>query len=237
MILERAYRMLNMRSGAGVAPQASVDDLTTSARIRDAAIELVAATGLTGLTARAVAQAAGVSPGLVIHHFGSMAGLRAACDEYIAAVIREQKSMVLRNGPGLDVMALLRNARTARLAGYLAAVVTEDSPAVSRLVDELVADAEEYLDQGVRSGMLRPASDPHARAVILVLWGLSPLVMFRHLHRLLGVDITDQELDPATGLVPYLRPVVELYSNGLLSEAMAASVEASLGRSSAEGED
>ncbi len=42
---------------------------------------------------RTIAEAAGVSAGLVIHHFGSKDGLRAACDDYIAGgVIREVKS-------------------------------------------------------------------------------------------------------------------------------------------------
>jgi AcrR family transcriptional regulator len=203
--------------------------------MRDAAIELVATDGVDALTARAVAEAAGVSAGLVIHHFGSMDGLRAACDEHIAAAIREQKSSVLRSGPGLDVMAMLRDARTARLVGYVAAVLAEDSPAVSGLVDDLVADAEQYLDEGVRSGMLRHSSDPRGRAVVLTLWGLSTLVMHRHVHRLLGVDLTDPDLDPTTALVPYLRPVLELFSAGLYTEAMATSLEPILGP--AEGED
>lgn len=212
-----------------------MDDRATPARIRDAAIELVATDGVDALTARAVAEAAGVSAGLVIHHFGSMDGLRAACDEHIAAAIREQKSSALRSGPGLDVMAMLRDARTARLVTYVAAVLAEDSPAVSRLVDDLVADAEQYLDEGVRSGMLRHSSDPRGRAVVLTVWGLSTLVMHRHLRRLLGVDLTDPDLDPTTALVPYLRPVFELFSDGLYTEAMATSLEPILGP--AEGED
>lgn len=230
--VERAYNVLNVRS---VSRASTGDDRTTRARIRDAAIDLVAAEGVDALTARGVAEAAGVSPGLVIHHFGSMEGLRAACDEHIAAAIREQKSSALRSGPGLDVMALLRDARTARLVGYLAAVLVEDSPAVSRLVDDLVADAEQYLDEGVRSGMLRGSSDPHGRAVVLTLWSLSTLVMHRHLHRLLGVDLTDPESDPTSWLVPYLRPVLELLSTGLYTEAMTTSLEPILGP--AEGED
>ena len=50
-------------------------DRTAKARIRDAAIECYAFHG-DDCTARMVAEKAGVSPGLVIHHFGSMEGLR-----------------------------------------------------------------------------------------------------------------------------------------------------------------
>ena len=68
----------------------SADDLTAVARIRDAAIDQVGRHGFTvGL--RAIAQAAGVSAALVIHHFGSKEGLLKACDEYVAEEIRKAK--------------------------------------------------------------------------------------------------------------------------------------------------
>ncbi|MTL11753.1 TetR family transcriptional regulator, partial [Nocardia seriolae] len=47
----------------------STDDLTTRARIRDAAITVFGEQGF-GVGVRAIAAAAGVSPGLVNHHFG-----------------------------------------------------------------------------------------------------------------------------------------------------------------------
>jgi len=60
------FSILNMRS---------VDDLTAAARIRDAAIERFGEQGFSvGL--RPIAEAAGVSAALVIHHFGSKDGLR-----------------------------------------------------------------------------------------------------------------------------------------------------------------
>ena len=68
----------------------SADDLTATARIRDAAIEQFGEHGF-GVGLRAIAKAAGVSPGLVIHHFGSKDGLRKACDDYVAEKIRTTK--------------------------------------------------------------------------------------------------------------------------------------------------
>ena len=43
---------------------------------------------------RAIAEAAGVSPALIIHHFGSKEGLRKACDDYIAAEIRSDEAVI-----------------------------------------------------------------------------------------------------------------------------------------------
>ena len=68
--------MLFMRS-------ASREDLTTRARIRDAAVDLFARDGFAHVTVRRIATEAGVSPALVIHHFGSKEGLRAACDAHV----------------------------------------------------------------------------------------------------------------------------------------------------------
>ncbi|MEZ5184787.1 MAG: TetR family transcriptional regulator [Candidatus Nanopelagicales bacterium] len=193
-----------------------IDDRTLRARLRDAAIEIVAARGVDALTARTVAQATGVSAGSVINHFGSMAGLRQACDEYVAAEIRREKHKAMAAGTDLDVIGALREVQVAPLVGYLAAVLSEDSPAVARLVDELVDDAVGYMEQGVAAGLLEPAADERARAVVLMAWNLGALVMNRHIHRLLGVDLT-----AATGteLAPYVAPVMELYSKGLFTEA------------------
>src|SRR5688500_16943078 len=58
------------------------EDLTARARIRDAAIRLFAERGIAGTTVRDIAQQAGVSPGLLRHHFGSKDALREACDTY-----------------------------------------------------------------------------------------------------------------------------------------------------------
>lgn len=206
------------------APE-TTDDRTAKARIRDAAIGVYAEHGVEGTTARRVAAAAEVSPGLVIHHFGSMDGLRAACDEHVAALIREQKQQAMATGPGLDVMGALREAQARSMtdvSGYLARVLAHDSPSVAALVDELVRDAEGYLAQGVASGIVTPTDDPHGRAVLLTIWSLGTLVLHRHLARLLGVDPTEPDFgtDPAAAAA-YVRPAMDLLSTGVLTEAFA----------------
>ena len=187
--------MLNMCSISDhPEPLEAADDRTTKARIRDAAIMSIAEHGISGTTARKVASTAGVSPGLVIHHFGSMEGLRSACDQYVANTIRGFKEQTMSGGPTLDVLAALRDAPNGPLMGYIAEVLADDSPAVARLVDDLVDDAEGYIQQGVESGILQPSRDPRGRAVVLTLWSLGTLVLHQHLRRLLGVDLTDPEI-------------------------------------------
>ncbi|MEX1037720.1 MAG: helix-turn-helix domain-containing protein, partial [Acidimicrobiia bacterium] len=53
----------------------SVDgDLTAEARIRDAALARFPRDGFEGTTMRAIAEDAGVSAALVVHHYGSKEG-------------------------------------------------------------------------------------------------------------------------------------------------------------------
>lgn len=207
------YRLVNMRSAAAAPP----DDRTVRARVRDAAIALVAERGPEALTARAVADRAGVSPGSVINSFGSMGGLRTACDEHVVALIRRVKTDAMAKGMSLDLIGALRDSDLGPLTGYLAGVLTEDSPAVARLVDEMVADAEVYVATGVSTGMLRPTDDPRGRAVLLTIFGLGALALHRHMHRLLDVDLTARDSGPEA-LAAYLRPVYQLYAEGLFTE-------------------
>jgi AcrR family transcriptional regulator len=190
------------------------DDRTARARIRDAAIERFGRDGTAATSLRAIAADAGVSPPLVVHHFGSKEGLRAACDRHVAATIREGKQAAMAAGPQVDALAALRQAeRTRPLLRYLARVLVDPSPEVAALVDELVADAVAYLEQGVRTGMLRPTDDPRGRATVLTMWSLGALVLHEHVARLLGADLTADD----AGLRAYARPATRILGEGVLA--------------------
>lgn len=233
---EQPYRLLNMSSTpSGSGRGVSVDDRTARARIRDAAVGCFAEHGIAGTTARKVAAAAGVSPGLVMHHFGSMEGLRRACDEYVTDTIRREKQRALATGPGLDVLAALRDSDAVSLMGYLARVLADDSPAVAQLVDDLVADAVDYLRQGEETGMLRPGPDRRGRAAVLTLWSLGALVLHRHLKRILGVDLVNPEAATGPAIASYLGPSYEILGEGIFTEAVAAQLSAAVAE--IEGDD
>ena len=88
----------------------------------------------------------------------------------------------------------------------------DDSPEVARLIDELTADAEVYMAQGVDTGLIKP-SPILAAGPLCSCWNLGALAMNRHLERLLGVDLTALDAD----LSPYAGPILELYAQGLLT--------------------
>ena len=208
-----------------MAPEGG-DDRTAKARIRDAAVECFGRHGA-DCTVRMVAEAAGVSPGLVIHHFGTMDGLRAACDRQIIAAVREMKGRAMAAGPtGLDVAAALRDGGFEQGARYLARMLAEDTPAAAQLVDGLIADAEEYMAEGVRSGMLKPTDDPRGRAIVVSLWSMSSLVLHHHFERLLGIDLTQPGAGADPAIANYLKPAYDLLGDGLFTDEAAEHLRA-----------
>jgi AcrR family transcriptional regulator len=201
-------------------------DRTAKARLRDAAIELVGQNGLDRLTARRVAELAGVTAGLIRHHFGSMEGLRRACDAHVASIIRRDKEDAIERvqggGAALDPLRALREADSTHLVSYLAAVLTEDSEIVRDLVDTLVSDAEAYLRLAETAGHVRPTEDPRRRAAVILLWSLGALVLHRHAQRLLDVDLTDLPASDPTSLARYAAASTDLLGTGLYTPAFAA---------------
>ena len=211
------------------------DDRSTPARIRDAALECFAERGVKPTTVRQVAERAGVSPALVIHHFGSKEGLRSACDRRVVALIGERKRSVMQAGPGLDPLAALRDhPGDPPFQRYLARTLAEGTPEVAALVDEMVDDAERYLRDGMESGAVRRSDDPRGLAAVLMMWSLGALVLHEHVERVLGVDITG----PAETHVSnpaYVRPALELLSRGIFGADRVEGM-ASAGRTNDDGE-
>lgn len=91
----------------------SFEDLTARARIRDAAIQLFAERGIEDVTIRDIASAAGVSSGLVRHHFGSKDDLRAACDSHVLSQMMGLKEQAVLEGQLADAGFIRRPACAA----------------------------------------------------------------------------------------------------------------------------
>ena len=199
------------------------EDLTARARIRDAALRLFAERGVDGTTIRAVAEAAGVSPALVQHHFGSKEGLRAACDAYAVQVIREVEEGAFVEGRALSQPGFLAQAYQAATPAvrYLARALVEGSPAAAALFDELVALTREYAARDDLPMFTLRSDDPDACAAVLTAMELGLLVLHEHLSRALGADL----FSPA-GFLRFQRASIDIYANGILDPAFAAQARA-----------
>lgn len=188
------------------SPEADVppdDDRTARARIRDAAIQCFADAGVASTSVRTIAEAADVSPGLVMHHFGSKERLRTECDHHIASLVREAKERAVAEGADLDPMGQIRAYEDGLpLLRYLARTLGDGTPHVAALIDEMVDDAVVYTEKAVETGLMLPSDDPRGRAAVLVLWSLGAVVLHEHVQRVLGADLTGDAADMAAYAVP-----------------------------------
>ncbi|GAA4875273.1 hypothetical protein GCM10025788_12530 [Serinicoccus chungangensis] len=184
--------MLNMRS-----------DLTPKARIRDAALRLFAEEGFDAVTVRRIAAAAEVSPALVLHHYGSKEGLRAACDEHILALTEEL--MPTPEEPAATASpsaAAAFDASAEAKFGSFAEVFPDDSPVLPYLRRMLLTDDErarevlrgwhrmtvDLLTMWRDAGVLDPGPDPEVRAALLLAMDLGGVLLRDPLTELLGFD-------------------------------------------------
>ncbi len=100
---------------AALATAWSPSDLTSKARIRNAALTLFAQQGEDGTSMRAIATAAGVTVGLVTHHYGTKDGLREAVDTLVVELFADTLSPLPKEGSARRILAL----RDEAVAGML----------------------------------------------------------------------------------------------------------------------
>ncbi|MBF6338877.1 TetR family transcriptional regulator [Nocardia abscessus] len=200
-------------------PQGSPDDLTTAARIRDTAIEVFGEHGFQ-VGVRKIAAAAGVSPGLVNHHFGSKDGLRAACDDRVLQLIRDEKVKAITassvKAGMLDALAEIESY--APLVAYMVRSLQAGGPMAESLFEHMAADAEGYLEKAVEAGTIKPSRDPAARARYLMMLNVGATLLYMQMrqHRDEKIDFRKAIRDLTEELTP---PALEFYTQGLLTDS------------------
>jgi AcrR family transcriptional regulator len=121
---------------------ASAEDLSSRARLRDAAVRLFAERGVAGTSVRDIAEAAGVTAGLITHHFGSKERLKAAVDELMVEVFTAPLAAHSdRPSPTADAVAeALAHSMAAHpdLRAYLRRSFLENDPASAEVFDRFV---------------------------------------------------------------------------------------------------
>ena len=191
----------------------SAEDLTARARIRDAAIDLFAERGIAAATIRDIAQAAGVSSGLVRHHFGSKDGLRQACDDYAMDELTRIRSKVFEDGSFGDAAFLGAVVpETMQLQRYLVRSTLDTPEATSAMFARMVQLGEEWLD-----GQDIHTEDQRAYAAVLVAMQMGMFLMADQLSAALGEDVRK----PA-GHLRMLRGAIEVFTHPLLPDQEAA---------------
>jgi AcrR family transcriptional regulator len=190
-------------------------DLTTKARIREAALDLFAANGVDGTSVRRIAEAAGVSPALVIHHYGSKAGLRRAVDENVIEriLLALEEVPIERAGAELIeerarlVAALFR--RRPALGDYVGRTLAEGGDAAASLFHRMFhfASRDRRLAE---AGAIRAEADPFWRAMHQLLLVVGPLVLRPLVERELGGSLLAGD-----GFERWMKANADLLRNGL----------------------
>jgi AcrR family transcriptional regulator len=172
-------------------------DLTAYARIRNAALELFAERGVAATTIRDVAHAAGVSPGLVQHHFGTKAGLQKAVDEFVV-------EDALRTITGLPKPLEERSTEFAARMGavirdrpeavrYLARAASEGSELGLRAFREIVEFGVKEFQAMEKAGQLGPDLDLEWAVLQMMLFNLSTMMFEPAISHALGESIMSEE--------------------------------------------
>jgi AcrR family transcriptional regulator len=200
------------------------EDLTARARIRDVALRHFAERGVDGTTIRGIATDAGVSPGLVQHHFGSKEELRAACDAYVMNTIRREASQALDDRRLDDPTFLAQTYATASpIMRYLARALVDGSSAAAALFDEMVGLTEQYL---VGTGRFsRAPHDVRAYAAVFTAMKLGVTVFLDQLARTLSITDMARDGYPRIGLA-----MLDIISPDFVSPDVAAQARAGLDR-------
>ncbi|ASN21244.1 TetR family transcriptional regulator [Arthrobacter sp. YN] len=201
--------------------RSSAEDLTTRARIRDAAIGLFGRDGFARATVRAVASLAGVSPGLVIHHFGSKEGLRAACDQHVLAQTASQGREKTHPGSTRQLIQDYLNnpEHYAQEIAYIRQSLSDESDAGDAFFDAVVRQTEDIINAGITAGTIRKFDDVRSTAVVISSNSLSILMLGRHLSRTLG-EVTPEPHGIGPGLLRQLTlPALEIYTHGFYTDS------------------
>jgi AcrR family transcriptional regulator len=191
----------------------SPDDRTAAARIRDAAIVRFGDVGFQRATVRDIAVAAGVSPGLILHHYGSKAGLRSACDDYVIAEFARSRNEAVDSGTTDPFAAMADMQREVPMTRYFLQSLREGSPAAARLFDGLVEQSAQLMERSAREGVLRPSDNLRDQASVLVAWLFGGMLLQEHVARAFGAKTFDQEAIPR-----YAATVLEILTHGVFAD-------------------
>lgn len=191
------------------------EDLSTPARIRNVAVAHFAREGFQRAKVRAIAADAGVSVGLIFHHFGNKDGLRSACDTYVLDVLtrRARASAELSHLNDLLGEYLASPEQYRELVQYMVRAINEDSPASGTFVEAIVAETEAGFVTAAADGTMRPAADVRGLAVLTLQISLAILTMPPPLARALGHDAFGPEV-----LHRLTVPTLELFTHGLYTD-------------------
>ncbi|WP_104091724.1 TetR/AcrR family transcriptional regulator [Arthrobacter sp. GMC3] len=191
------------------------EDLTARARLRDAAIEGFAAGGFDE-SLRAIAARAGVSAGLVRHHFGSKELLRAECDATVLDRYRTLKTDSLKTEPAALFAQFPSSRESGILLVYILRSVRDGGSAGRLFLERMVEEALVFTKGAVTSGLVVPSRDEDARVRLLIHQAIGGLIVYFAMR-------PDTPLDDFVSVMEQfyaetMLPTLEIYTEGIFTD-------------------
>ena len=186
--------------GLHYAPVAGAreSDLTGYARIRNAALEGFARNGVAATSIREVAQAAGVSAGLVQHHFGTKEALREAVNDYVVSIALDAFADLGTDAAGEEdvlediadrITSMVRDHYLALL--YVARSAASDDESALGIFSAFVAIADKQFAALKKAGLLQPDVDMRWASLHVVIINLATVLMEPALNSHLDEPLLD----------------------------------------------
>jgi AcrR family transcriptional regulator len=170
-------------------------ELTSIERIRRAALRSFAVHGTSSTSLRAVASAAGVSLGLVQHHFATKAGLIKSVDDYVLQLVTTTMAEPLPEPP-VDSVAEI-GGRVTRifteqpdLAGYVGRALVDGSPLGAMIFDTLMTVGKDRWSHRAERGELRTDVDMTWAVINALVLALGAVSLRTHIDRHLPEPLT-----------------------------------------------
>ena len=164
------------------------DEPPSVERIRRAALASFAAHGAAATTLRGVAAAAGVSLGLVQHHFSTKAGLIKAVDDYVIEVVITPMALPIAERAGDSITEV--GERVNRIisehpdvAAYLGRAVVDGSALGAIVFDRLLEVGKARWQARADRGEARPDIDVAWAATNSLVLALGAVSLRSHIER------------------------------------------------------
>lgn len=162
------------------------------------------------MTIRQVAEAADVSPALVMHHFKSKAGLRESVDRYVLKLLDGMLGEGTTGSGSLAEAVLAHLPPGSPVPVYLRRLLAGSDEAGGRLFRRLFALSRAQLDAMVEAGVAAPGEDPAVRAAFLMVNDLAVLLLRDRLTDVLGSDPLSVD-----GMTRWANEAMSIYGGGL----------------------
>ena len=181
----------------------ALDSADGRTRLLRVAMRLFAGQGFDSVTVRTIAAEAGVSPGLIKHHFGSKDGLRDAVDAHFLRRTSAAFERALADTEGMDVDGVARYERAwlARYANewpdfvaYLRRAILESSPWGQNLFKRYYESIRHATDRWDFAGRIDPDVDRLWLPLLYAFMLLGPLILDPHIQTMLGKSTYEPEM-------------------------------------------